>query len=143
MKAPSQDFTVLSRGLFLFSGAFAFTGRCGAFRGLGVRLPSCDAKGVLQLAYGGERGFLFVLRPFSFAECTEMISKDQQSVNLTARVFVRPCRPCCIAATFASYHGNGVNGLCVPDRFKYLCRICAIRFWACNRPLLFQLVGIN
>lgn len=56
MKAPSQDFTVLSRGLFLFSGAFAFTGRCVAFHGLGVRLPSHDAKGVLQLAYGGERG---------------------------------------------------------------------------------------
>ena len=47
---------VLSRGLFLFSGAFALTGRCGAFRGSGVRLPSYDAKGVLQLAYGGERG---------------------------------------------------------------------------------------
>jgi hypothetical protein len=56
MKAPSQDFTVLSRGLFLFSGAFAFTGRCGAFCGFGVRLPSHDAKSVLQLAYGGERG---------------------------------------------------------------------------------------
>ena len=56
MKAPSQDFTVLSRGLFLFSGAFAFTGLCVAFHGLGVRLPSRDVKGVLQLAYGGERG---------------------------------------------------------------------------------------
>lgn len=109
MKAPSQDFTVLSRGLFLFFSAFAFMGRCGAFRGLGVRLPSRDVKGVLQLTYGGESGFLFALRPLSFAECTEMISKDQQSVNLTARVFVRPCRPCCIAATFASYHGNGIN----------------------------------
>lgn len=32
MKAPSQDFTVLSRGLFLFSGAFAFTGRGSVFR---------------------------------------------------------------------------------------------------------------
>ena len=29
---------------------------CGAFCGFGVRLPSHDAKGVLQLAYGGERG---------------------------------------------------------------------------------------
>lgn len=56
MKAPSQDFTVLSRGLFLFFSAFAFMGRCGAFRGLGVRLPSRDVKGVLQLTYGGERG---------------------------------------------------------------------------------------
>lgn len=73
-------------------------------------IPSNDAKGVLQLAYGGERGFLFALRPLSFAECTEMISKDQQSVNLTARVFVRPCRPCCIAATFASYHGRDISG---------------------------------
>lgn len=73
-------------------------------------LPSHDAKGVLQLSYGGERGFLFALRPLSFAECTEMISKDQQSVNLTARVFVRPCRPCCIAATFASYHRRDISG---------------------------------
>ena len=55
MKAPSQDFTVLSRGLFLFFSAFAFMGRCGAFRGFGVRLPSRDVKGVLQLTYGGER----------------------------------------------------------------------------------------
>ena len=109
MKAPSQDFTVLSRGLFLFSGAFAFTGAQERFLHLGGRLPSHAAKVVLQLTYGGESGFLFALRPLSFAECTEMISKDQQSVNLTARVFVRPCRPCCIVATFASYHGNGIN----------------------------------
>ena len=56
MKAPSQDFTVLSRGLFLFSGAFAFTGVQERFLHLGGRLPSHAAKVVLQLAYGGERG---------------------------------------------------------------------------------------
>lgn len=56
MKAPSQDFTVLSRGLFLFSGAFAFTGAQERFSHLGGRLPSHAAKVVLQLAYGGERG---------------------------------------------------------------------------------------
>ncbi len=56
MKAPSQDFTVLSRGLFLFFSAFAFTGAQERFSHLGGRLPSHDAKGVLQLAYGGERG---------------------------------------------------------------------------------------
>lgn len=56
MKAPSQDFTVLSMGLFLFSGAFAFTGAQERFLHLGGRLPSHAAKVVLQLAYGGERG---------------------------------------------------------------------------------------
>ena len=56
MKAPSQDFTVLSRGLFLFFSAFAFMGRSVAFTGLGVRLPSLYTNSVLQLAYGGERG---------------------------------------------------------------------------------------
>ena len=110
MKAPSQDFTVLSRGLFLFSGAFAFTGAQERFSHLGGRLPSHAAKVVLQLAYGGERGFLFALRPLSFAECTEMISEDQQSVNLTAGVFVRPRRPCCIAAILASYHWRDIGG---------------------------------
>lgn len=67
MKAPSQDFTVLSRGLFLFFSAFAFMGRCGAFRGLGVRLPSRDVKGVLQLTYGGERGGFFERRSYSLS----------------------------------------------------------------------------
>jgi hypothetical protein len=56
MKAPSQDFTVLSRGLFLFSGAFAFTGAQERFSHFGERLLSHAAKVVLQLAYGGERG---------------------------------------------------------------------------------------
>lgn len=51
-ESPLAGFYRPVEGAFLFSGAFAFTGRCGAFRGLGVRL----AKGVLQLAYGGERG---------------------------------------------------------------------------------------
>lgn len=110
MKAPSQDFTVLSRGLFLFSGAFAFTVAQERFLHLGGRLPSHAAKVVLQLAYGGERVFLFALRPLSFAECTEMISEDQQSVNLTAGVFVRPRRPCCIAAILASYHWRDIGG---------------------------------
>ena len=110
MKAPSQDFTVLSRGLFLFSGAFALTGAQERFSHLGGRLPSHAAKVVLQLTYGGERGFLFALRPLSFAECTEMISKNQQSVNLTAGVFVRPRRPCCIAAILTSYHWRDIGG---------------------------------
>ena len=77
---------------------------------MGGRLPFHAAKVVLQLAYGGERGFLFALRPLSFAECTEMISEDQQSVNLTAGVFVRPRRPCCIAAILASYHWRDIGG---------------------------------
>ena len=54
-KAPSQDFTVLSRGLFLFSGAFAFTGAQERFSHLGGRLPSHATKVVLQLAYGPVR----------------------------------------------------------------------------------------
>lgn len=70
MKAPSQDFTVLSRGLFLFFSAFAFMGRCGAFRGLGVRLPSRDVKGVLQLTYGGERGAFQAVRLFLVHFCS-------------------------------------------------------------------------
>lgn len=55
-ESPLAGFYRPVEGAFLFSGAFAFTWRCGAFCGLGVRLPSHDAKGVLQLAYGGERG---------------------------------------------------------------------------------------
>ena len=46
---------------------------------------------------------------FLSAECTEMISEHQQPADLTTGVFLRPCRPCCIAAIFASYHGNGIN----------------------------------
>lgn len=53
-----------------------------------------------------------------------VVEVDGQTVNLMTAVslamlaaftayavdvFVRPCRPCCIAATFASYHGNGIN----------------------------------
>ena len=66
MKAPSQDFTVLSRGLFLFSGAFAFAGAQERFSHLGGRLPSHAAKVVLQLTYGGERGF-FERRSYSLS----------------------------------------------------------------------------
>lgn len=67
MKAPSQDFTVLSRGLFLFSGAFAFTGAQERFSHLGGRLPSHATKVVLQLAYGGERGGFFERRSYSLS----------------------------------------------------------------------------
>ena len=67
MKAPSQDFTVLSRGLFLFSGAFAFTGAQERFSHLGGRLPSHAAKVVLQLTYGGERGGFFERRSYSLS----------------------------------------------------------------------------
>ena len=55
-ESPLTGFYRPVEGAFLFSGAFAFTGRCVAFHGPGVRLPSHDAKSVLQLAYGGERG---------------------------------------------------------------------------------------
>ena len=67
MKAPSQDFTVLSRGLFLFSGAFAFTGAQERFLHLGGRLPSHAATVVLQLTYGGERGGFFERRSYSLS----------------------------------------------------------------------------
>jgi hypothetical protein len=67
MKAPSQDFTVLSRGLFLFSGAFALTGAQERFSHLGGRLPSHAAKVVLQLTYGGERGGFFERRSYSLS----------------------------------------------------------------------------
>ena len=55
-ESPLTGFYRPVEGAFLFSGAFAFTGRCVAFHGPGGRLPSHAAKVVLQLSYGGARG---------------------------------------------------------------------------------------
>ena len=77
-KAPSQDLTVLSRGLFLFFCAFAFSRRCGAFSALGGRLHSCGAKGVLQLAYGGERVLSSLVRVWLFRKAMYLAREQTQ-----------------------------------------------------------------
>ena len=55
MKAPSQDFTSCRGGFFCFLALSHFRGAVALFLFLVGGLHSCGAKGVLQLAYGGER----------------------------------------------------------------------------------------
>ena len=125
MKAPSQDFTVLSRGLFLFSGAFAFTGAQERFSHLGGRLPSHAAKVVLQLAYGGERGacgrcgysalsvmrivcrdVLTVISPLCSRRPISETLTDRCATSLTSGISAHPRRSCAetpnAAAIFSS-----------------------------------------
>lgn len=74
---------------------------------------------------------------FLSAECTEMISEYQQTTDLTAGVFLRPRRPCRIAAISASHHGNSINRWRIFD-----IRHCIIRRSVTAQSCV-QLVRVN
>lgn len=61
-KSPLAGFYRPAEGAFSVFWRFRISRRCGAFSVLGGRLHSCDAKGVLQLAYGGEGALSSLVR---------------------------------------------------------------------------------